>query len=91
LILSYAQGFDDVLQSLIFKFHLPNSKERYVPKMIVINNHYLNDIKELFIETNSYQIQKELEETVSRNHSENYTILFEEGIDDALLKILRFM
>lgn len=91
LILSYAQGFDEVLKSLIFKFHLPNSKERYVPKMIVINNQYLNDVKELFLETNSYQIQTEFEETVSRNHSEKYTILFEEEIDYAALKILRFM
>lgn len=91
LILSYAQGLDEVLKSLIFKFHLPNSKERYVPKMIVLNNQYLNDVKELFMGTNSYQIQTEFEEIVSRNHSEKYTILFEEQIDDATLKILRFI
>lgn len=91
LILSYAQGLDEVLKSLIFKFHIPNSKERYVPKMIVLNNQYLNDVKELFIETNSYQIHTEFEEIVSRNHSEKYTILFEEQIDDAMLKILRFI
>ncbi|MBM3185975.1 MAG: hypothetical protein FJZ67_06710 [Bacteroidetes bacterium] len=91
LILSFALGFDDVLKSLILKFHLPNSNNRYVPKMIVINNHYLNNVKELFLKTNSYQIQTEFEEKVGRNHSEKYSILFEEGIDDATVKMFRFI
>jgi hypothetical protein len=59
--------------------------------MIIINNHYLNEVKEVFRETESYQIQKEFEETISKNHAEKFSILFEEKIDKAAIEFFRFL
>ena len=79
LILSYAQGFGDVLKALILKFHpiRTNEDDEKKTKILVVNNHYLDDIKELFSQSTCYQSSFEIEERLEDNRNENYTILFE--------------
>ncbi len=79
LILSYAQGFDNVLITLIQKFHpirTEDQKYNHV-KIIVVNNHYLEDVCELYAQTNSYQSRIEIEEKVDDRNIQKYSVLFE--------------
>jgi hypothetical protein len=80
LILSYAYGFGDVLKALILKFHpiRTNEDDEKKTKILVINNHYLDDIKELYSQTTCYQYSFEIEERAEDNRNENYTVFFED-------------
>jgi hypothetical protein len=89
LILSYAKGFDQVLKELILKFHpiKTNEEEQNKLKILTINNHYLEDVNELFSKTTSYQSSFEIIENGEDNRQETYTVFFEDDGHHGLLKI----
>lgn len=80
LIFSFAGGFDDVLKALILKFHPIKAIEdnENSPKMIVVNNHYVDELKELFKHSTFYQYSLEIKENEDDNQHEIYTIFFED-------------
>lgn len=93
LILSLAHGFDEVLKNLILKFTQPSAHEKieFEPKMITINNHYLEDVEELFSGSEYYQWRKEFEVKqlgVINTYSDFFTILFEKNEDYLIQNVL---
>jgi hypothetical protein len=94
LILSYAKGFDQVLKELILKFHpiKTHEEDQNILKILTINNHYLEDLKELFSKTTSYQSSFEIKESGEDNRVETYTVFFENKEDFRLWNIFnRFL
>jgi hypothetical protein len=89
LILSYAQGFDEVLKNLTLQFIHPQAIEGNVhePKTIILNKHYLKDVEELLSNLEGYKWKKVFQET---NSNEEYSILFEKG-ENYLSYITSFM
>ena len=83
LIIDFTSGLKNILNTLIPKFHplRANEEDDSLTKILVVNNDYLDEVRELFSQTTCYQFsfeieEKESDEKLSRN--EKYTIFFEE-------------
>jgi hypothetical protein len=83
LIINFTSGFKNILNTLIPKFHpiRANEEDESITKILVVNNDYLDEVRELFSQTTSYQFSFEIEERESDDklsRNEKYTIFFEE-------------
>jgi hypothetical protein len=83
LIIDFTSGIKNILNTLIPKFHpiRANEEDESITKILVVNNDYLDEVRELFSQTTSYQFSFEIEERESDDklsRNEKYTIFFEE-------------